>query len=315
MSEGDHYRSLSSGATTLLIVITLGLAAGVLVAILSGRTRLATQAAAVVMALATILLVAITTRYLASTRQYLDRTRKEQHRPYVKRVIVEGIDTVLDWLEANRGRWAVTDPPSGLPVYPELEDVRVPESVVADIARDHPDLVKEVGEFTTAARAYRSQWLSLADDLETHVETGFRPDRLPESVGDVVPPAYADLAYEGSVPLSASPERLLGEYPAWFARQVLTNDPLPPAHDRDVLDDDLLCRLLLDDMRRVLVGLRGDERFADRIERLHESLSTLKADAETVESGLREAREGYIEDYEIMETELGELAEGGRPAV
>ena len=314
MSEGDHYRSLSSGAPTLLIVITLGLAAGVLFAILSGRSRLATQAAAVVMALATILLVAITTRYLASTRQYLDRTRKEQHRPYVKRVIVDGIDTVLDWLDANRERWAVADPPSGLPVYPEIEDVRVPESVVADIARDHPDLVKEVGEFTTAARAYRSQWLSLADDLEAHIGTEFRPEGLPETVGDVVPPAYADLPYEGSVPLSASPERLLAEHPEWFGRQVLTNDPLPAA-DRERLDDDLLCRLLLDDVRRVLVGLRGDERFADRIERLHESLATLKADADAVESGLREAREGYIEDYEIMETELGELAEGGRPAV
>ncbi|WP_336002016.1 hypothetical protein [Halorientalis halophila] len=303
-----------AGAVQVLAIAVVGIVVSVLITAFTDSLATAQTLASVAAALATVVLLVIVGWYARRLEAAEAESRKLRRRPYVKRVVATGIDRILEWLTTNRSRWNRTNPPAGMPVYPEIEDTGVPDDVVADISRDHPDLVSDVSAFLTASREYRDAWRELHVDLARIVQHGFELSDPPEVIDDLVPEAYADAARADDVDPWVDPNEFIDAHPRLFARLVLTN-PEPSLNGTAYLDTEAYAELLLDAYRTEFMQLRGESAVADQVDLVHRRLETLKNNDENMEQRLQQVRSQYLDEYEIMETELGEIRADGRSAV
>ncbi|MFB6084796.1 MAG: hypothetical protein ABEJ94_11195 [Halorientalis sp.] len=314
LDRGDSTTRIVATAVQVLAVAVVGIAAGVLITAVTESLQAAQTLATIAGALATVVLLVIVGWYARRLEDAAERSRKLRRRPYVKRIVATGIDRILEWLTTNRERWDRSNPPAGMPVYPEIEDTGVPDDVVADISRDYPDLVSDVSAFLTASREYRDAWQDLHTDLARIVDHGFELSDPPEVIDDVVPQNYEGAARADGVDPWIEPNEFVDEHPRLFARLVLTN-PEPSLNGSAYLDTEDYAVLLVDAHRREFMELRGEEEIADRIDLVHRKLETLTENDENMEERLQEVRAEYLDEYEIMETELGEIKADGRSAV
>ncbi|MFB6166374.1 MAG: hypothetical protein ABEJ31_14535 [Haloarculaceae archaeon] len=315
MLDGDNStRQLVSWVVQALAIVIIGLVVAAVVTTFTDQLASARLLATIAGALATVVLAALVGWYASSMEAVAAENQRLQRRPYVKRIVATGIDRVLAWLDRNRAQWAREDPPLGMPIYPEVDDVDVAEDVVADIARTHPDLVDDVSEFLSASRAYRREWDHLARDLERHVATEFTLSDPPATLEAVVPDRYADRECADDVDPQVDPEAFVADHAALFARFVLTNPQRSPERER-VLDAEDYAYLLFDASRSEFLNVRGADAVADRVETVHRHLEDVAAEAEDVRERLQDARAEFVEEYDLMETELGAVREGGRTPV
>jgi uncharacterized membrane protein YeaQ/YmgE (transglycosylase-associated protein family) len=315
MLDGEDSTSgIVSTSVQVIAIVILGLVAGSLITTFTDRLRSAQLLATIAGALATVVLAAIAGWYASKTEAYADDVARLQRRPYVKRLVAVGIDQLLRWLEESRTKWTVDSPPSGMPVYPELDDVGVSDDIVADITRDYPDLVKQVSEFLSDARKYSDEWETLYVDLNRLIQHTFELENPPETIDDLVPEDYQELDRANDVDPSMDPNEFVAEHTDLFARLVLTN-PKRNLGGLTYLGTEDYARLLLDEHRDEFMQLRGEDAVADQIDLVHRHLQDIKDDHEEIVEALQEARANYIQQYDIMETELGEIRDGGRVAV
>ncbi|WP_299262696.1 hypothetical protein [Halorientalis sp.] len=303
-----------SGVVQILAVAVVGVVVSVLITAFTDSLQVAQTLATVAGALATVVLLVIVGWYARRLEEAAAESRKLRRRPYVKRIVATGIDRILEWLTTNRNRWDRTNPPAGMPAYPEIEDTGVPDDVVADISRDHPDLVSDVSAFLTASREYRDAWQDLHTDLSRIVNHAFELSDSPGIIDDVVPETYEGAARAEGVDPWAEPDEFIDAHPRLFARLILTN-PEPSLNGAAYLDTEDYATLLVDAHRREFVNLRGEDEIADQIDLVHRKLETLKENDRNMEERLQDVRSQYLAEYEIMETELGEIKSGGRSAV
>lgn len=315
MLNGDNstVRIVSVGVQ-LLAVGVLGLVAATAMTAAFDRLETARTLATIAGALAVVVLTAVTGWYASRTERYVSEAQTLRRRPYVKRIVAVGLDRVLQWLEDCQQQWDVTDPPAGMPVYPEIDDVTVAEDVVADISREHPDLVSDVSEYLTASREYRAEWQALHADLSQLIRTRFALEDQPESIDVVIGERYAHLDAGDDVDPSMAPDAFIRANAELFARFVLTN-PEPSAPEPPVLDVEEYAELLFDAYRTEFVNLRGVEAVAEQVELVHRLREDLSDDAEELFQRLQDVRSEYVAEYDIMETELGEIKDGGRAAI
>ncbi|AQL43523.1 hypothetical protein BV210_12825 [Halorientalis sp. IM1011] len=303
-----------SGVVQILAIAVVGIVVSVLIAAFTESLAAARTLATIAGALGTVVLLVIVGWYARRLEEATAESRKLRRRPYVKRIVATGIDRILEWLTTNRDRWDRTNPPAGMPTYPEIEDTGVPDDVVADISRDYPDLVSDVSAFLTASREYRDAWQELHTDLSRIVDHAFELSDPPEVIDDVVPQNYEGAARAEGVDPWAEPNEFVDDHPRLFARLVLTN-PEPSLNGAAYLDTEDYAVLLVDEFRREFMNLRGEDEIADQIDLVHRKLETLKENDENMEERLQDVRSQYLDEYEIMETELGEIRAGGRSAV
>lgn len=307
-------RTVVSGAVQVIAIVVLGLVTAAVVTTFAGELASAQLLASSAGALATVVLAALVGWYATSAAETTERSRKLQRRPYVKRIVADGIDRVLRWLDDSKRRWSVSSPPMGMPVYPELDDVDVAEDVVADIARDYPETVERVSEYLTASRQYREAWTELHADLDDEIRNGFELSDTPETIQAVVPDRYDELDPGEEVDPWQDPTEFVAEHSETFARLVLTN-PSVALNGASYLGTDEYAKLLFDARREEFIDLRGSDAVADQIDALHRHLADLKDQQDEIEEQLQQARADYVEEYDILETELGEIKNGGRTAL
>jgi hypothetical protein len=305
---------LLSGVVQILAIVVVGVVVSVLITAFTESLAAAQTLATVAGALGTVVLLVIVGWYARQLEDAATESRKLRRRPYVKRIVATGIDRILEWLTTNRDRWDRANPPAGMPVYPEIEDTGVPDDVVADISRDYPDLVSDVSAFLTASREYRDAWQDLHTDLSRIVDHAFELSDPPETIDEVVPQNYEGAARADGVDPWAEPNEFVDAHPRLFARLILTN-PEPSLNGAAYLDTEDYATLLVDAHRREFMNLRGEDEIADQIDLVHRKLDTLKENDENMEERLQDVRSQYLAEYEIMETELGEIKTGGRSAV
>jgi len=303
-----------SGVVQILAIAVVGIVVSVLIAAFTESLQAARTLATIAGALGTVVLLVIVGWYARRLEEAAAESRKLRRRPYVKRIVATGIDRILEWLTTNRQRWNRSNPPAGMPVYPEIEDTGVPDDVVADISRDYPELISDVSAFLTASREYRDAWQTLHTDLSRIVDHAFELSDPPEVIDDVVPQNYEGAARAEGVDPWIEPNEFVDDHPRLFARLVLTN-PEPSLNGAAYLDTEDYAVLLVDEFRREFMNLRGEAEVADQIDLVHRKLETLKENDENMEERLQDVRSQYLEEYEIMETELGEIRAGGRSAV
>jgi hypothetical protein len=316
MIQGDDTKTstgqLLTGAVQVLAIVIIGLLAAAIVTAFTEHLASAQLLATIAAAFATVLLAALVGWYASATQAAAETSRKYQRRPYVKRIVATGIDHALSWLVDNRSRWAVEDPPAGMPVYPELEGLDVTDDVVADLGRDHPEVVETVSEFLTATRKYNEEWQTLRAALRDELRT-LDFEASVDSIDDLVPEESDHLERGDDVDPEQSPEAFVRDHPDLFARYVLENpggvDPGP------VVAGEGYARLLLDANRMAFMQLRGRDAVADQVDLLHRHREELREDAAEVEERLQDVRAEYVQTYDLLETELGEVRDGGRTAV
>lgn len=306
--------TVASVGMGLVTIAVLGLATGSATAVAGERLEVARTLATVAGALAVVVLAGLTGWYASRTDRYVAEAQSLRRRPYVKRIVATGLDPLLAWLADCRAAWAVDDPPAGMPIYPDLEDVEVPEAVVADLAGEHPDLVADVEAVLADAREYRREWERLHADLTHLIESRLSLADPPEAVAAVIPGEYARRETGEGVDPSMAPEAFVRAHAATFARLVLTN-PEPEVPASGPIGADAYAELVFAADRREFVTLRGADAVADQVELVHRRWEELAADGADVEDRLRDVREEYVAEYDLMETELGAVGEGGRAAI
>jgi hypothetical protein len=311
MLDGDSSTTrVVSSLVQVLAIVVLGLVAAAVVTTVTDRQRSALLLAETAGALATVVLVAVVGWFASRLTSTAAESQRLRRRPYAKRIVATGIDRVLDWLETSREAWGVENPPNGMPVYPELDDVAVPEDVAADLAAEYPDLAEDVSALRTATREYREAWTTLVDDLAAHIRTDFEIAEGPAELRALAPEGHGHHAAAGVDP-SQTPTAFVRDNARLFARYVLEN-PTVSVDGGTTLDPETYARLRVDQHRAAFVTLRGEEAVADQVDLVHRLLEDLKDDAEDIEAGLQDAREAFVEEYEFMETELGAVREDRR---
>lgn len=308
MLDGDSSTTrVVSSLVQILAIVVLGLVAAAVITTVTDRQQSALLLAETAGALATVVLVAVTGWFAARVASTVAEANRLRRRPYAKRIVATGIDRVLDWLAASRDDWDVESPPSGMPVYPELDAVDVPEDVAADLSAEYPDLVDDVSELLTASRRYRTEWTRLVDDLAAHISAEFELEDGPEELRALTPDSHDGHASAGVDP-SQSPTAFVRANARLIARCVLEN-PIVSFEGTRQLDPEAYAHLLLDQHRMAFMNLRGEEAVGDQVDLVHRLLEELTDEAEAVEADLQDAREDYVTEYDFMETELGAVRE------
>lgn len=307
---------------TLAIVVVLAIIEQTRFGFLSWSREFSNLVSNGAVAIGTGLLAAVTWRTLGKmererelTQDMVDEMRQEreltndmfkaQKKPLIKQLVEDGLDEVDDRLvelrnfssNINNGwhRWHRWDQGTLLLDHrplPSLNhcDSDINEDIIADIELNHPSLVEDIRAYQKAHTEYKDQW-----------------EKVREALGERIMSTWADEHEVELQDLFANDDRdsqdILDEYAPNIATEVLRNPQ--PKHSSGEYPGQVY-----QEFRQSLLDLRGQQEFTDNIDALDEILNELRLHHQNIVPRLPEVRKGYLLEYDIYKSELGDDQEG-----